>query len=140
MFKPLLCMFLFFNERIFLTSPGCLKSATIYDGITCFSQQTSGFHNWWLFFLFILSYRKVNIFLCFNYSQFYKTLPQSSLRIHGLSVRFYEMGDRRVFIIGGYFFLFILLYRKVNIFLCFNYSPFHKTLPKSSLELRTGSR
>ena len=29
------------------------------------------------------------------YSQFHKTLPKSSLQMHRISVRFYEMGDIR---------------------------------------------
>ena len=29
----------------------------------------------------------------FIYSPFHKTLPKSSLRMHWISVRFYEMGD-----------------------------------------------
>ena len=28
-----------------------------------------------------------------DYSQFHKTLPKSSLQMHWISVRFYEMGD-----------------------------------------------
>ena len=31
---------------------------------------------------------------CFNHSQFQKTLPKSSLQMHWIPVRFYEMGDR----------------------------------------------
>ena len=28
-----------------------------------------------------------------SYSQFHKTLPKSNLQMHGISIRFYEMGD-----------------------------------------------
>ena len=31
----------------------------------------------------------------FRYSRFHKTLPRSSLQIHWISVRFYEMGDSK---------------------------------------------
>ena len=34
--------------------------------------------------------------LAFYYSQFHKTLPRSSLQMHWISVRFYEMGDSRI--------------------------------------------
>ena len=33
-----------------------------------------------------------------SYSQFHKTLPKSSLQMHWISVRFYEMGDTQNFI------------------------------------------
>ena len=32
-----------------------------------------------------------------SYSEFHKTLPKSSLQMHWISVRFYEMGDTRIF-------------------------------------------
>ena len=33
------------------------------------------------------------LFVPLTYSQFHKTLPKSSLGMHWISVRFYEMGD-----------------------------------------------
>ena len=41
-----------------------------------------------------------------KYSPFHKTLPKSSLKMHWISVRFYEMGDtkRREFLKGYYIF------------------------------------
>ena len=35
-----------------------------------------------------------DILLFLNYSPFHKTLPKSSLQLHWISVRFYEMGDK----------------------------------------------
>ena len=35
------------------------------------------------------------------YSQFHKTLPKSSLQMHWISVRFYEMGDNIFFLYKG---------------------------------------
>ena len=35
----------------------------------------------------------------FKYSPFHKTLPKSSLKMHWISVRFYEIGDISAFIL-----------------------------------------
>ena len=51
---------------------------------------------------FIMRYNKVSKYCKrklyinkHNYSQFHKTLVISSLQMHWISVRFYEMGDRK---------------------------------------------
>ena len=49
-------------------------------------------------FLHDFTYIYVFHFFMFTYRPFHKTLPKSSLRIHLISVRFYEMGDISYFI------------------------------------------
>ena len=52
--------------------------------------------NLFYFSLAVLKLFNIHIyFQLFFYSQFHKTLPKSSLQMHWISVRFYEMGDSR---------------------------------------------
>ena len=42
-----------------------------------------------------------NVGLFFKYSPFHKNLPRSSLQMHWISVRFYEMGDIQIYSVNA---------------------------------------
>ena len=77
--------------------------------------------------------------LSYIYRPFHKTLPRSSAFVKWSSVRFYETDCIYSFLLWRLQFMRLIQWFTINRFWNFdsefNYSPFHKTLPKSSLQI-----
>ena len=81
-----------------------------------------------------------NVDTAWGYSQFHKILPISSLPMHWISVRFYEMGDILLYIYvyppphSPWVIRFLKstpkrFFTSFGRFILFRYSPFHNSLP-----------
>ena len=110
----------------------CLYTMYIYATYN-YKENFGLIHVYFLYTVFRATYRAViskvtciYIYVICVYNLFQKTLPKSTLKMHWISVRFYEMGDtiNIIYYVYMYNVVLLLLYYFIIFYRLFEYPPY----------------